>query len=144
MTELDKALVELRANPQDQKAQSGFYDLFLNTSFFVPTANETFINGEGKEETVNVPLLIDSEGTDYLVFFDEQQRLNDWAEQEAAHMRVPGHVLAEMTSEKIQWVLNVGSDYAKPFAPDEIAWLKDVVATCKAEDAKAEAAKAEG
>ena len=41
MTEIDQALEALRANPDDHKAQSGFYDLFLNMSFFVPTINET-------------------------------------------------------------------------------------------------------
>ena len=30
--------------------------------------------------------------------------------------------------------MNIGTDYNKQFAPDEIAWLKDVVERCKAEE----------
>lgn len=136
MTDLDKALDVLRSNPDDFKAQSGFYDLVLNTGFFVPTVSESFINGEGKEEEANVPLLVESEGKDYLVFFDQKERLLQWAQQDAASVEIPGYLLAEMTTDQLHWVMNIGTDYAKEFVPDEIAWLKDVVAKCKAEDAK--------
>jgi len=134
MTEIDKALETLRANPEDHKAQSGFYDLFLNSGFFVPTVTETFINGSGENEEASVPLLVESDGTDFLVFFDQQQRLDAWAEQEAPSIQVPGHMLAEMSTEKIHWVMNMGTDFTKEFVPEEIAWLKDVVTRCKAED----------
>jgi hypothetical protein len=30
--------------------------------------------------------------------------------------------------------MNIGTEYNKQFAPDEIAWLKDVVARCKEEE----------
>ncbi len=139
MTELDQALETLRADPDDHKAQSGFYDLFLNSTFFVPTVDETFRTGEeNQEEKIEVPLIIEAEGTDYLVFFDQQQRLNDWAEQEVPCVQLPGHMLAEMTPAGLYWAMNIGTDSNKQFAPDEIAWLKDVVEHCKAEDAKAQ------
>ena len=138
MTDIDKAFADLRAKPDDQKSQSGFYDLFLNSLFFVPTAKEMIqIDDDGTEQETEVPLIIDNEGTDFLVFFDEQQRLNDWAEQEAPFVKLPGHLLTEMTTDDLHWAMNVGTDHFKPFAPDEIAWLKDVVAHCKAEDEKA-------
>jgi peptidyl-prolyl cis-trans isomerase C len=139
MTDLDKAFEALRAKPDDQKAQSGFYDLFLNTLFFVPTAKEMIqVDEEGTEQETEVPLIIENEGTDYLVFFDQQQRLNDWAEQDAPFVKLPGHLLVEMTTADLNWVMNLGTDHFKPFAPDEIAWLKEVVAHCKAEDAGAD------
>ena len=76
MTELDKALDVLREKPKNHQAQSSFYDLFLNTVFFVPTVTEMVSAEEGKkEEQMEVPMIIESEGSDYLVFFDEQQRL---------------------------------------------------------------------
>ena len=140
MTDLDKAFEALRANPEDQKAQSGFYDLFLNSLFFVPTAQEMIqIDDDGSEQETQVPLIIENDGTDYLVFFDQQDRLNDWAELDAPFVKLPGHLLAEMTTADLHWVMNLGTDHFKPFAPDEIAWLKEVVAHCKAEDAVAEA-----
>jgi hypothetical protein len=135
MTEIDQALETLRVNPDDRKAQAGFYDLILNSSFFVPTANEMVeIDDQGSSENIEVPLIIESEGSDFLVFFDQKQRLNDWAEQEAPCVQLPGHVLAEMTPAGLNWAMNVGTDYSKQFAPDEIAWLKNVVALCKAEE----------
>ncbi len=138
MTEIDQALETLRANPEDFKAQSGFYDLFLNSSFFIPTVHEDIETGDkGGKEKIEVPLIIEADGIDYLVFFDEQQRLNDWAEKEVPCLQLPGHVLTEMTPNELHWAMNIGTDFNKQFAPDEIAWLKDVVAKCKAEDAGA-------
>ncbi|HKJ04317.1 MAG TPA: SseB family protein [Geopsychrobacteraceae bacterium] len=137
MSELDQALEVLRAKPDDAKAQSGFYDLFLNSSFFVPTAKEMVRpDAESPEEEIEVPLVIESEGRDYLVFFDQQQRLNAWAETDAPCLQLPGHVLAEMTTEGLFWVMNIGTEHLKQFAPDEIAWLKEVVERCKAEAEK--------
>ncbi len=138
MTDLDKAFEALRAEPDNQKVQSGFYDLFLNSLFFVPTAKETIqIDDEGTEQETEVPLIIENGETDYLVFFDQQQRLNDWAELEAPFVKLPGHLLTEMTTTGLHWAMNIGTDHFKPFAPDEIFWLKDVVTQCKAEDADA-------
>jgi len=134
MTELDKALEALRVNPDDHKAQSGFYDLFLNSNFFVPTIEEMVSDDKSDKEKVEVPLIIVAEGIDYLVFFDQQNRLNDWAEEEVPSLRIPGHVLAEMTTSELHWAMNIGTEYNKQFAPDEIAWLKDVVGRCKKEE----------
>lgn len=134
MTEIDQALKALRANPDDQKAQSGFYDLFLNSSFYVPTIDEMIETEDAKgKEKIEVPLIIVADDIDYLVFFDQRQRLYDWAEKEVPCLQLPGHVLAEMTTADLHWAMNIGTDFNKQFAPDEIAWLKDVVERCKAE-----------
>ena len=136
MTDIDKALEVLRESPRDYKAQSGFYDLFLNSSFFVPTINEEVeVDDKGTREMIEVPLIIEDSGIEYLVFFDQQQRLNDWAEKEVPCLHLPGHVITEMTPDTLHWAMNIGTDFNKQFHPDEITWLKDVVAKCKAEDA---------
>ena len=135
MTELDQALEALRADYEDPKAQSGFYDLFLNSMFFVPTVDEMIdTEDNGDKEKVEVPVIIVAEETDYLVFFDQKERLYEWAEKEVPFLQLPGHVLAEMTTNELNWAMNIGTDYNKQFAPDEIAWLKDVVVRCKAEE----------
>lgn len=135
MTAIDQALEALRANPDDRKAQAGFYDLFLNSSFFIPTTNEMVsTDDKSAEEKIEVPLILESEGADFLVFFDQKERLDAWAEQEVPCLQLPGHVLAEMTPAELHWAMNIGTAYNKQFAPDEIAWLKDVVARCKAEE----------
>ena len=135
MTELDQALEALRANPDDHRAQSGFYDLFLNSSFFVPTIDEMVSSGDkGAKEKAEVPLIMVDDGIDYLVFFDQQQRLDNWAGEEVPSLQLPGHVLAEMTTAELHWAMNIGTDYNKQFAPDEIAWLKEVVERCMTEE----------
>ncbi len=134
MTEIDQALEVLRANPDDHKAQSGFYDLFLTSSFFIPTVDEMVsTDGKSAKEKVEVPMIIADDGIDYLIFFDQQQRLNDWANEEVPSLQLPGHVLVEMTTAELHWAMNIGTDYNKQFAPDEITWLKEVVERCKAE-----------
>ncbi|WP_432823679.1 SseB family protein [Trichloromonas sp.] len=138
MTELDKALAALNANPQDPAAQSGFYGLFLNSIFFVPIGTEKIrSDDENEEKEVELPLIIENEGTDFLVFFDQQQRLNDWAETAAPCVQMPGHVIAEITSPDLCWAMNVGTDHGKQFVPEEIAWLKDVIARSKASTGEA-------
>jgi len=137
MTELDNALTDLLQSPADQRAQNVFYDMVLNTPFFVPMSCETFLNGEGKEETVNVPVLVESDGDDYLAVFDLKERLEEWTGEETPCVQVPGHMLAEMSSESVRWVMNPGSGHEKIFDLEEIAWLKDVVAFCKAQDGEA-------
>jgi peptidyl-prolyl cis-trans isomerase C len=57
MTELDQALEALRADYEDPKAQSGFYDLFLNSLFIVPTVEE-MIDNEDKSGKEKVDFLI--------------------------------------------------------------------------------------
>ena len=138
MTELDQALEALRTDPEDHKAQSGFYDLFLNSTFFIPTFDEEIeTEEEGVTENVEVPLIMTDNDVDYLVFFDQQQRLFDWSEKEVPLLQLPGHVIAEMTSAGLHWAMNIGTEYNKQFAPDEIAWLKSVVERCKEEGGEA-------
>lgn len=134
LTALDEALKTLRLDMDNAKGQSKFYDLFLNTSFFVPTlADEEF---KGDVDTLEdgqvLPLVIESEGNDYLMLFDTKERMRAWAEAEVKWVDVPGHLLAATTMPPLHWALNVGTEYSKQFLPDEIAWLREVVERCNA------------
>ena len=134
MTELDQALAALRLDMEDPKGQSAYYDLFLNTVFFVPTVSSE-IHGlpmDQLDEGSVMPLVIEAEGSDYLMLFDTRERLNTWAQAEVDFVEVPGHVVAANTMPPLQWALNVGTEYSKRFLSEEIAWLKDVVAQCEA------------
>jgi len=139
MSQLDDALTELRLDMDDAKSQSKYYDLFLNTIFFVPTME----HGEAPDEATQdgtegqvAPLIMESEGEDYLMLFDSRERLHAWAKAEVKCVEVPGHVLAETSAPPLHWALNVDTEYAKPFIPAEIAWLKDVVQQCNVEAEK--------
>ena len=145
MTELDRALEALRQDMNDPKSQSKFYDLFLNATYFVPNLDErdAVEAGEGAAAGHVLPLVIESEGNDYLMLFDSKERMNAWAQAEVGYVEVPGFVLAATTQPPLHWALNVGTPYSKQFHPDEIAWLREVVERCNAEADKVPEEKSE-
>jgi hypothetical protein len=143
MSQLDDALLELRENMESPKAQSKYYDLFLNTTFFVPTFDDGMADDgtdRAAENAQVAPLIIEADGNDYLMLFDSEERLNGWAKGEPSFVEVPGHVLAVTSAAPLHWALNVETDFAKPFIPAEIEWLRNVVEQCNAEAAKQEQA----
>ena len=135
MTELDKALEAMRQDMGDAGNQSKFYDLFLKATFYVPILEEQVLGGAGESAPDGevLPLVIEAEGNDYLMLFDSEERMHAWAESGVANVQVPGHVLAATTQPPLHWALNAGTEYAKQFVPDEIAWLREVVERCNAE-----------
>ena len=140
-TGLDKALQTLRLDMSDAKNQSKFYDVFLNTTFCVPTLDQRELDGDVViEEGQVLPLIIDSDGDDYLMIFDTEERLKSWAADDVKWVEVPGFVLAATTMPPLHWAMNVGTEYTKQFLPDEISWLREVVERCN-EAAEQEQAK---
>ena len=136
LTALDLALQELRVDMDDAKRQSDFYDIFLNTTFCVPTFDPKELDdAPAAEEGQVLPLIIESEGNDYLMIFESAERLKNWAGADATWVGVPGHVLAATTMPPLHMAMNVGCEYSKQFLPDEIAWLREVVERCNAEAA---------
>lgn len=137
MTELDKALDFLRQDKRNPENQSRFYDLFLNSEFYIPTKIEEESPEEQVSETEDkpqgVPLVIEADGNDFLVLFDTCERMFEWAKTEPPYLVVPGHVIAENSTRPLHWVLNLGTEKMKIFVPDEIDWLKEAVAQCKKE-----------
>ena len=139
MSQLDDALVELRQDMDDPKRQSRYYDLFLNSTFYVPTMDQELPPGDADKtatEPQTVPLIMESDGNDYLMLFDSLERLTAWAKKDVSYVEVPGHFLAVTSSPPLHWALNVDTEFAKPFIPAEIDWLKSVVEQCQAEAAK--------
>ncbi len=128
---LDQALDALRQDMGNAASQSQFYDLFLNTTFCVPTVDPKDLEGEMTlEEGQVLPMIMESEGNDYLMIFDSEERLKAWAGADVKWLGVPGHVLAATTMPPLHIAMNVGTEYSKQFLPDEIAWLRDVVEQC--------------
>jgi len=133
MTELDQALEQ---SLQDPNEQNKYYDLVLNTRFYIPTNDEEAKSGktEVKENDAIVPIILESENKRYLMLFDTEERLSEWAKEAVSFTVLPGHVIARMTPPSLHWAVNIGTEYAKEFVPDEIAWLKDVVNQCDEEE----------
>lgn len=134
MTGLDTALADLRLDQENGKLQSQFYDLFLNSTFYVPSldANKMAPDAPPLEDGQVLPMIMESDGDDYLMLFDTKERLQAWADPDTCWVEVPGYVLAATSMPPLHWALNVGTDYSKQFHPDEIAWLREVVERCNA------------
>lgn len=132
LTALDLALQALREDMTDTKRQSKYYDLFLNTTFCVPALDPQELAGTAAPEEEALPLIIEADGNDYLMIFDSEERLKNWAEAEVKWVPVPGYILAATTMPPLHWALNVGTEHSKQFHPEEIAWLREAVERCNA------------
>jgi hypothetical protein len=133
MNELDKAL-EIFQQDKDDAGRAQYYDLFLNSTFFVPTHEDQDPSSAGENAPIGhvIPLIIEAEGNDYLMLFDTKERLRSWAQAEVSFVEVHGHVIAAMSTPPLHWALNVGAEYSKEFLPEEIAWLREAVERCEA------------
>ncbi|HBA88036.1 MAG TPA: hypothetical protein DCZ75_08615 [Geobacter sp.] len=137
MEKLDEALVNLRQDMDDPKKQSEFYDLFLNSTFFVPILEDrdagdpaTAAKGSGGV----VPLITEAEGNDYLMLFSTLERLKAWDKdvEDPKYIEVPAHIVTLSTQAPLHWAMNPGTEFSKQFHPEEIAWLREAVERCNA------------
>ncbi|MBE0501089.1 MAG: SseB family protein [Desulfuromonadales bacterium] len=132
MTPLDKALNILKDDPENIENRHHFYSLFLQTSFFIPTFNEksgdvTKTEDEELQPEKAMPLIMESDGSDFMMLFDHEDRVVAWAEEGVQCITLPGYAIIAMTTDQLHLAMNIGTDYSKQFVPEEISWLKDVV-----------------
>ena len=132
MTPLDQAFKQLHEDPENLESRHHFYSLFLQTNFFVPTfdqENADLARGEGApaEPDKALPLIIEADGSNFMMLFDQEERVTAWAGEEVKCITVPGYVAIAMATEGLHLAMNVGCDFSKQFVPEEIAWLKRVV-----------------
>jgi len=121
MTEIEEAI---KLGYQDPTKQHLFYDLFLNTIFYIPVVEE---NLEAQTEEGFLPLLVEANEKNYLMLFDTTQKLTDWANKQAKYLPVQGSTITEMSTSDIYWALNYGTESEKFFDPEEIEWLKNII-----------------
>ncbi len=120
MTELEKAL---QLGLEEPNKQHIFYDLFLNTIFYIPIVDDE----KDPDKDGALPLLVEANDNTYLMLFDSVEKLADWANESARHIPVYGHSITEISSSNIYWALNYGTESQKFFDPEEITWLKGIV-----------------
>lgn len=126
MTELD---VLLDRCIKEEAEQSTYYDLVLNSNFYVPILEED--SEAGADDDNVTPVILEADGKPYMMLFDTEERLLNWANQEIRHIVLPGHSLVEISTAELYWALNIGTDFQKEFVPEEIGWLKNVVKQCQ-------------
>lgn len=107
MTKLDDAI---KLCTEDGQQQSKFYELFLNSLFYIPILQE---EGATVQEEGALPLLVEANDKTYLMLFDTVGRLTDWANENAKYLGVTGHGITEMSSSNIFWALNYGTEQQK-------------------------------
>ena len=123
MSELDNALEKYI---QDENEQGQYYDQILNSDFYIPL-NPEGVEGELDQQESVSPLVLNSEDKHYMLLFDSEERLTEWAKKPTEFMILAGYRAAAISTPQLHWAVNVGSGFAKEFLPEEIAWLKEML-----------------
>ncbi len=123
MTELDQALTKYL---QDEDEQDQYYELVLKTDFYIPLSMESAATPAAERESVT-PLILTSEEKHYMLLFDSEERLTQWAKKPIDFVVLAGFRAAAISTPELHWAVNVGGQFAKEFLPEEIAWLKETV-----------------
>ena len=130
LSELDKAVVKANENPDEFADQ--FYELFLNSTIFIPTWNVPEDEDLGEKEleedmAVNPIIIPEEDGTEWLLLFDSQERIQEWVNasenaQEIGIIGLSGYEVLKYFGfgNGLHMVLNAVSDYPKEFVPEEI------------------------
>ena len=127
MSKLDAAYTAAKT---DDNKKPDFYNQFLNTDLYIATQPHT----EAGDSIA--PMLVEYNKIKFLMLFDSQQRLTDWAQKEMNYAVMPGHALVQLMTTDYHWALNVGTEFTKAFVPKEIEWLKTIVEKTKSEQSQ--------
>lgn len=127
MSKLDLAL---KAYLKDETQQNVYYEMILDTDFYVPVQTDENETSVQQQESVK-PLILESENKYYMMLFDSEERLKEWAKEPVRFAIITGQLAADISSPTLHWAMNVGSTFAKEFVPDEIAYLKTFISTPK-------------
>lgn len=120
MTALDDALEKYIA---DDNAQAEYYNLVLQTDFYIPIQDDGSDMPIEQRESVT-PLVFEADGKRYLLMFDSEERVNSWSKEPVKYMILAGYEMVKHTPAGLHWAINIGSECAKEFVPEEINWLK--------------------
>ncbi|SHJ90142.1 SseB protein N-terminal domain-containing protein [Malonomonas rubra DSM 5091] len=122
MTALDEAL-EKYIN--DDNAQGEYYDQVLKTDFYIPIVDDGSDTPIEERESVT-PMLFEADEKRYVLLFDTEERVNSWSKKPVKYMILAGYEMVKHTPGGIHWAVNIGSERAKEFVPEEIAFLQSL------------------
>lgn len=118
---------KLEAAVNDETKQAEFYEHFLNTNVYIPTWNkpeEQNAEAANQNEGVQIqPVIMEDEGTNYIILFDTEERLNAWAQSDIHFVAMQGAMVLETFRSQFHLILNLGQESNKIFKPEEIEWL---------------------
>lgn len=125
MTPLDKALIAAKKNENERVP---YYNLFLNSTIYIPTHDvpETEYEGRAPAQQQINPIFVESDGMKYLMLFDTLERLNTWAQKQVGYVAILGYTIVEMMmGTDFHWVLNADTKNTKVFNLEEIQWIRE-------------------
>lgn len=124
MSELDQAL---EAYVKDEGQQEHYYQLILDSDFYIPLQADDSEIPLDQRESVR-PLVLKAEKKHYMLLFDSEKRLNSWAKQPTPYVILAGSRAAIISTPELHWAINLGSGYAKEMVPEEISYLEQLTA----------------
>lgn len=122
-TPLDLAHIAMEAAPNDDAARLGFYARLADAELFL------LLTEEPSDDNLSPQIFDVSEGR-FVLAFDREERLAEFAEGTAPYAALSGRVLAGMLSgQGIGLGVNLGVAPSSMLVPSEaMGWLTDVVA----------------
>lgn len=126
MTELDQLISTAFASQGKQDDVNKVYLALLRTPLFVPVKKEESTD----PEEPFAPIFAMVEGKYFMSVFDTQDRLMTWLGEYADKVNfveLSGRDVIAGISDNVYLCLNVGCEFYKEFAPDEVKRLKMIV-----------------
>ncbi len=122
-TQLDAAHAAMVADAGDDQARLQFYERLADGELFV------LLEGEAAGDTVR-PQLLEDDGTSFVMVFDRELRLSDYAGEVAPHVTLSGRGVVEMIKgQGLGLAVNPRvAPSATLIAPQSIDWLAQTLA----------------
>jgi hypothetical protein len=132
MTPIDKLVNQVVASKGEPQALTQLYDAFFKTSFIIPSKKLTEAEQAAATKSGEpfVPLYTEHDDHYFLLSFDTEKRLDDWAgdnRDEIDFFKILGSNLVRALGDNVYLCLNFGTEHYKEFPPEEIKRLKTII-----------------
>jgi hypothetical protein len=128
MTELDEAVQAAFTSSGGRSEVNKVYLALVRTLLFVPVEKNPVIISEDEPFR---PLFANVNGNYFMLVFDSQDKLANWAGEHYADMNyveISGRDVIAGVGDQVFLGLNLGTDFYKEFSPDEVKRVKTIVA----------------
>lgn len=124
LTELDRAHARMQADETDTAARLGFYERLADTEFFF------LLEKEPEGDTLS-PRVFPVEDGEFVLIFDTEERLAEFAEGIVPYVAMSGRAVANMLNKKnIGLGINLGVAPSSILVPsDAVEWLLEKIST---------------
>ncbi|TMV92388.1 SseB family protein [Thioclava sp. BHET1] len=123
MTPYDRAHALMQAEPENDARRLAVYDRLADAELFL------LLEQEPTDETIR-PQVFSAEEGDFVLVFDTEERMAEFADAAQAYAALPGRVIAQhLVGEGIGLGVNLGvADSAMLLPPNALEWLTETLA----------------